>query len=177
MNTTGRTTARDVAAQYDNHIIWRRFLSYLIDTGAVILCAGIAGAPLPTGHQLPLVAGAVLATAYFVVLEGFYGCSLGRLATFTRVVDQSGMPPGLLKALIRTALRFLEANPLPLGGAVAGLVAGYTPARQRVGDLLAQTYVLRTSDLHLVAPESHRPPSSRDWMTRFEDWQRRNENA
>ncbi|MCP4900698.1 MAG: RDD family protein, partial [bacterium] len=136
-----------------------------------------ASIPLPEGQHLSLIAGVVIASAYFIILEGNWGCTLGRWVTRTRVVDSKGRHPGIGKAVIRTALRFVEANPVVFGGAIAGVVAGYTPARQRIGDLIARTYVLQVSDLHLLLPDNYEAPSSPDWITRFEDWQRNRERS
>jgi uncharacterized RDD family membrane protein YckC len=59
------------------------------------------------------------------------------------VVDETGTPPGLIKALVRTALRLIEVNPLLAGGLpAAGFVAWAGPFRQRLGDLAANTYVV-----------------------------------
>ena len=53
---------------------------------------------------------------YFPVLEGIWGRTIGKLVTGTMVVDISGKPPGIWKAVVRTILRIVEVNPLTSGG-------------------------------------------------------------
>src|SRR5665811_1478683 len=42
---------------------------------------------------------------YFPVLEGVWGRTIGKLVTGTMVVNISGKPPGIWKAVVRTILR------------------------------------------------------------------------
>ena len=62
-------------------------------------------------------------------------------------VDRDGHPPGFAKALIRTALRLIEVNPLLIGGFPAGIVMLATKRHQRLGDPRAGTCVARKADL------------------------------
>lgn len=75
------------------------------------------------------------------------GVSLGKLHTKVVVVDRDGNPPGVARATIRFLLRLLEINPLLCGGLPAGLLASLTPKKQRLGDMLAGTYVVYRDDL------------------------------
>jgi tetratricopeptide (TPR) repeat protein len=91
--------------------------------------------------------GLAAAIVYFVALEGAWGRTLGKLITGTIVVDGSGRAPGMLKAATRTLLRVVEVDPLLIGGIPAGIALLVTKRHQRVGDLLAGTYVVRRKDL------------------------------
>jgi uncharacterized RDD family membrane protein YckC len=84
---------------------------------------------------------------YFPVVEGLWGRSLGKLITGTIVVDNTGRPPGILKAGLRTLTRLVEVNPILVGGIPAGIAVAMSKRRQRLGDMLAQTYVVRVKDL------------------------------
>ena len=56
---------------------------------------------------------------------------------------------------MRTLLRLFEVNPLLLGGIPAAIAVLCSKNRQRLGDMLAGTYVIRTKDLakaRLAAP-------------------------
>jgi uncharacterized RDD family membrane protein YckC len=86
--------------------------------------------------------------AYFVALEAYFGRTLGKLATGTIVVDRNGRPPSLAKAFVRTLLRLVEVNPLLIGGLPAGIALLSTRRHQRIGDVLADTYVVRKKDLN-----------------------------
>ena len=82
------------------------------------------------------------ALAYFPVTEGIWGRSAGKLITGAIVVNEDGDPPGIPKALVRTLLRLVEVNPFLMGGVPAGLCVVATKHHQRLGDLLANTYVV-----------------------------------
>lgn len=79
---------------------------------------------------------------YFTYFESTTGQTLGKRALDLRVVDlTTGRPPTLGKALLRTVARVVDW--LPALYIVGFIVAYATPRRQRIGDLLADTVVLR----------------------------------
>lgn len=84
---------------------------------------------------------------YFPIGEGVWGLTLGKLITGLVVVDRRGLPPGVGRASIRTALRFAEVNPILLGAIPAGICILATEHDQRVGDLVAHTYVVDRKEL------------------------------
>ena len=84
----------------------------------------------------------VLAIAYYVVFELWLAATPGKLMLGLRVRMSDGSPLTLRAALVRNALRVVDAFPyaLPyLVGAVAVWSGGEPP--QRVGDRLAGTIV------------------------------------
>lgn len=89
----------------------------------------------------------VLILAYYVLLEGLTGCTLGKRVMRIRVVDRYGEAPGLSKAFIRSMLRVVDSNPLLLGGLPAALGIVMTERGQRLGDLAARTYVVKAEEL------------------------------
>jgi len=91
-----------------------------------------------------LLAGAIL---YFPVGEAFWGRTLGKLLTGLVIIDRDGRPPGIGKALLRTLLRLIEVNPFLLGGIPAALAVLASENRQRLGDMAARTYVVRSKHL------------------------------
>jgi uncharacterized RDD family membrane protein YckC len=113
------------------------FLALYITVG--VISQGRGGWPLPT---LGLAA-----FAYYVILEGRWGVTLGKLAVKIRVVDGSGAPPGYGRAAIRTLLRLVEVNPMLAGGFPAAIAVWLSKKHQRIGDMLAGTYVLRVEDV------------------------------
>jgi uncharacterized RDD family membrane protein YckC len=60
---------------------------------------------------------------------------------FPRRLD--GRPCGVRESLIRTLTRIIEANPLLFGGLPAGIVVMSSERRQRLGDTLAGTIVIK----------------------------------
>ena len=87
---------------------------------------------------------------YFPILEGIWGRSVGKLLTGLIVVDKAGHAPGFWKAILRTIPRIIEVNPLLIGGIPAAIAVVASKERQRLGDMLAQTYVVKRKDLKTI---------------------------
>ena len=143
-------TAEQVARTQPTSLVFQRWAATVVDTFVFIALFVVLGVLFggEGSWMLPVLAATV--AAYYVVLEGRWGATLGRLATRTRVVDRFGRPPGFGKAAIRTAFRLIEVNPLLMGGLPAGVAVGLSKTRQRLGDMAAGTYVLRTEDVRRV---------------------------
>jgi uncharacterized RDD family membrane protein YckC len=130
-------------------ILFRRWAGCWIDFIAAAICFFIpallfaAISPGMTTASLALTLVCLAAPlAYYIVTEALWGRTLGKLITGTVVVDAAGRKPGFGRATVRTLARLLEVNPFLLGGLPAGLVAAFTQHHQRVGDLMAKTYVV-----------------------------------
>lgn len=54
--------------------------------------------------------------AYYLLMEGLFGFTIGKLVTGTRVVDEQGGRPTWRQVLIRTAMRFVPFEPLSAFG-------------------------------------------------------------
>jgi uncharacterized RDD family membrane protein YckC len=88
------------------------------------------------------VAYGLFVFAYFVLLEGYLGQTLGKLATGIKVVSEAtGTIPGIAPAAVRTVLRLIDGL---FCYAVAFVSVLATAKRQRLGDLAARTLVVRT---------------------------------
>jgi uncharacterized RDD family membrane protein YckC len=87
------------------------------------------------------------AALYFPIAEGLWGRTVGKLLTGMIVVDKAGNAPGIGRAAVRTILRLVEVNPVLVGGLPAGIAVALSKNRQRLGDMLAQTYVVRVKAL------------------------------
>ena len=97
--------------------------------------------------------------ALLVLLQGFTGWTLGKLLTGIRTVQEDGRPPGFVKALVRWLLWIADGFPyfLPLVGFIVGLT---TVGHRRVGDMVAKTFVVRSSAAGspIVVPGLTAPP-------------------
>jgi uncharacterized RDD family membrane protein YckC len=88
------------------------------------------------------VAYGLFVFAYFVLLEGYLGQTLGKLATGIKVVSEAtGTTPGIAPAAARTVLRLIDGL---FCYAVAFVSVLASAKRQRLGDMAARTLVVRT---------------------------------
>src|SRR5215468_1016709 len=98
-------------------------------------------------YQATMLITLAVAVLYFPVGEAFWGRTLGKLLTGLVIIDRDGRPPGIGKALLRTLLRLIEVNPFLLGGIPAGITVIASQNRQRLGDMAARTFVVRSKHL------------------------------
>lgn len=160
------------AMEHPTKVTGRRVVAYLIDTVPAFLLFVLAvrtfGEEVPAG-TLPSsgitanwsfgdtrylaqggAAGKVFLVctlflvANLVVLQGLAGASMGKFVTGLRVVRPDGGPCGIAKALVRWLVMFVDAFPyfVPLVGFVLVLS---TQGNRRLGDMAADTYVVRTT--------------------------------
>ena len=79
--------------------------------------------------------------AYYVLLEGYLGQTIGKWATGITVVSEAaGRPPGMSAAAMRTLLRLVDSL---LSYTVGFVVVLTSDKRQRLGDMAAHTLVVR----------------------------------
>jgi uncharacterized RDD family membrane protein YckC len=137
-----------------NRVLGRRFLATLID---YVVCASILLIPDTVlgnaRYKETLWVWLLLLAAYFPLMEGLTGYSVGKFITQARVVDDLGNVPGIWRATIRTVFRLFEVNPFLLGGIPAGLAANFSKSGQRLGDMTAGTYVVASSAVRDIRRE------------------------
>ncbi len=147
----GRISAGPATA-LDVHVTRRRVLAIITDGlllsvafSAISVLARMVGigeaeAPLFVGYTW---AGSffVLAMAYYALMEGYRGQTVGKMLFGIRVVrEDRGGVPGLKAAAIRSLLRVVDG----LFGYLVGFVAVVASAKnQRLGDMAARTLVVR----------------------------------
>lgn len=86
----------------------------------------------------------LLGFAYWSVLPGVTGWTLGKLATRTRVVGEDGrLPAGIWRNVARQAMGVADYFPYILPGLTGFIVALSTRDHRRVGDIVAKTYVVK----------------------------------
>jgi uncharacterized RDD family membrane protein YckC len=127
-----------------------RFLAWVIDAAAITFTAGFVG-KLAALFQLidPGIAAAVAVISYFVISMGYgmffewrwNGQTPGKRVLRLRVMDLHGLRLQLSQVVIRNLLRSVDMLPAFyfLGGAVSVLA----PKCQRLGDIAANTIVIR----------------------------------
>lgn len=100
---------------------------------------GVASASLGTLGTFALL---IISFAYYALLEGYLGQTLGKMLLGIKVIrEDNGEVPGLGAAAVRTVLRVIDVLPFAyLVGFIAVLISG---KNQRLGDMLANTLVVR----------------------------------
>ena len=96
-------------------------------------------------ESLPLVKAVfffLIYLMYFLVMEALWSRTLGKWFQGLVIRRLDGRPCGWRAALIRSALRIVEVNPLLFGGLPAGLAILNSQRKQRLGDILAGTVVV-----------------------------------
>ncbi|EMA00666.1 Uncharacterized membrane protein YckC, RDD family [Haloarcula vallismortis] len=130
----------------EGDVIWRRVAAIILD----IVVIGIASsAIIGVLGQIRLgvlgnLFGLLIGFGYYIYLEGQYGQTIGKMALDIVVVTEDGDPIKYGPAAIRTLLRIVDVLPaFYLIGFVAVLV---TDRKQRLGDIIADTVVVRAGE-------------------------------
>lgn len=120
-----------------------RILAFVIDNLLAMVAAFLAVAVLKTESPY-LGAGALSLTylGYFFLCEATWSRTPGKYLQGLVVVDPSGGRCGWRRALVRTLVRVVEANPLLFGGIPAGVAILASKRNQRLGDRAAGTLVV-----------------------------------
>jgi uncharacterized RDD family membrane protein YckC len=131
--------------------IGRRVMAQFIDILLVLALIAFTGAIVgftlgrvqpETAQGVVLFLAAAFPFLYFIVLEGFWnGRTIGKMAFGLRVRMADGTPIRFSSALGRNFVRVADFLPF---GYFAGMLATFTtPKAQRLGDLVANTVVVR----------------------------------
>ncbi len=127
-----------------------RFLAWLIDLAAVaVLAAGVSRLLQTTGllstdlmRALSILAFFVVSGGYAIALEWLWrGQTLGKRALRLRVLDAGGLKLQFPQIAVRNLMRFLDA--LPFFYFVGGVSLVLSPRSQRLGDIVANTIVIK----------------------------------
>ncbi|TYQ18202.1 UNVERIFIED_CONTAM: putative RDD family membrane protein YckC [Acetivibrio alkalicellulosi] len=140
--------AEEIAINYGFSIIVMRWAATLIDYFILLVISTISIIILGEGYYETLVFFWLLfIVIYYVVLEGVSGYTLGKLLFRIKVINNDFTVPGIHKSSCRTLLRLIEVNPVLFGGLPAAIIINHTKYRQRLGDVIAQTYVVKVKDI------------------------------
>jgi uncharacterized RDD family membrane protein YckC len=135
-----------------------RFLAWVLDVACIAALLMLAGTLFAAFQVLsPNLVTAVLTLLYFVISIGYgilfewvwRGQTIGKRIFRLRVVDADGLKLEFNQIVVRNLLRFVDS--LPLAYLVGGLASWLSPRCQRLGDLAANTMVIRLP--RLVEPD------------------------
>jgi uncharacterized RDD family membrane protein YckC len=82
----------------------------------------------------------IVIVAYFVLLEGLFGATIGKRLLGLQVVQVSGGNPGVMRSLSRNVLRIIDS--LPAFNILGVILIERSPEKARFGDRLAGTRVI-----------------------------------
>jgi len=117
-----------------------RFLAVLIDSIIIGVVGAILGVIFKNSPGLSGGVTGLLALAYFIVLEATQGATLGKMALGLRVTRTDGAPISWTESIIRNLLRIIDGLFVYLVGAI---LIWTSPLKQRLGDRVAKTVVVR----------------------------------
>ena len=121
----------------------KRMMAAITDNLLAIVLSVLVNGILPMNdNTTSLVVISAVYLGYFVIFESLWAKTPGKMFTGLTIRKIDGTQPGLKEALLRTALRLFEVNPLLAGGLPAGLSIMLTKRKQRLGDLIAGTIVV-----------------------------------
>jgi uncharacterized RDD family membrane protein YckC len=131
-----------------------RFLAWGVDCGIILGLSWATGMVLGLlGLISPDLAQALMALAYFVISIGYgillewiwRGQTIGKRVLRLRVVDAEGLRLQINQVVIRNLLRFVDM--LPAFYLIGGLACVLSRRYQRLGDVAANTVVVRSPKL------------------------------
>ncbi len=141
-----------------------RFLAWLVDSACLAFAAFVLSTLVSVliPFQGDLMAG-LFAVALYALFTGYRiaaewllrGQTIGKRLLRLRVIDAQGLRLGFSQIVVRNLLRFVDA--LPLLYFVGGVLTILSKRSQRLGDLAANTVVVReetfaTPDLERILP-------------------------
>ena len=128
-------TTRVLGGFIDSVIIFVFSLLYVVILGEKFT----DGTHQITGFELILLL--LIIYSYFVILEATTGKTIGKYVARIRVVDEDGKNIGWKKSVIRNFIRIIDFFILYL---IAFFSILLSKQNQRLGDLVAKTYVINT---------------------------------
>jgi uncharacterized RDD family membrane protein YckC len=124
----------------------RRLFAAGIDNLLAMFFGLLAASRLPeiaANDRVGIAVGTYL--LYFLLQEGGWSNTLGKRLFGLRICRMDGSACGWGAALVRTATRVVEANPVLFGGLPAALTGAFSKRHQRVGEMLSGCLVVRTT--------------------------------
>lgn len=140
-----------LCSTYGASIFFRRWVATIIDfliwaglIGTIFIAVEVIGG---TASVVVMIGWFMGLISYYLFLEGYTGYTAGKFFLRIQVVNEQGGIPRFVKSLLRSLVRLIETNPLLFGGLPAGIIVLATSKKQRLGDMAADTYVVKVKDL------------------------------
>ena len=118
-----------------------RFVAILIDTIIIAIIAGILAIPFQS--QLSGAVSLLIFLLYFILLEGAYGQTVGKMAVKIKVVRVDGTKIDYMDAVVRNVLRLIDLIPYFIPYLLGAILIWTSDMNQRLGDRVAHTVVVK----------------------------------
>lgn len=135
----------------DHASVGVRAVAFILDLVLLFVAAYavalLTGGATSTGFELsgiPFLLTVAVWIAYFAVLEKTVGATLGKMVMGLRVVQPDGCSISWSSSIIRNLLRIVDGLFFYLVGAI---LVWQSPTRQRLGDRVGHTMVVKARDL------------------------------
>lgn len=126
-----------------------RFAATIVDTIilfiAAYLMAVITGQTTGSGFNLqgaPALIWFLIVIGYYIVMEAMLGATVGKMACGLRILKDDGSSMDWNSSMVRNVLRIVDGLFVYLVGAI---LVWKSPLRQRLGDRVAHTVVVKKS--------------------------------
>ncbi|MGZ4908024.1 MAG: RDD family protein [Halobacteriota archaeon] len=118
------------------------------NTPSSISVTNTTGIPMVTTTPNPLAAvgaiiSAVISFAYYVLLQGAYSQTVGKMAVKIKVIREDGSKISYTDAAIRTILLLIDAIPYVIPYLLGAILIWTSDKKQRLGDRAAHTVVVK----------------------------------
>ncbi len=130
-----------------------RFIAVLVDSIIIGVIASAISAPFSPNVNITFapnvltsvgaLISALITFIYFVLLEGTYGQTFGKMIFKIKVVQVAGTKITYTEAVVRTILRIIDAIPYFIPYLLGALLIGASDTKQRFGDRVAHTVVVK----------------------------------
>lgn len=171
MSTIRITTSQNIELEYDLSSVGERIVAYIIDM-LIIIAYFILVSILFFNRSLGRASDTLI---YVVILPALFyhlgseilmnGQSVGKKAMKIKVISLDGGSASLGQYLIRWVFRLVDFT---VSSWLAGLIAvAATEKRQRVGDLVAGTTLIRTVPRATFQETLYVPPVPAEYQVRF----------
>jgi uncharacterized RDD family membrane protein YckC len=139
--------------------VGRRFVAIFID-GVLLLVLSGPFADIQRGEGYLRIEWngwrvfwpSLIAVAYYILLEGIAGATVGKFLTGIRVVNEDGTKLGWSGAIVRNVARVVDAFPYGLPYLVGAISVWVSPVQQRLGDRWANSVVVTKESVRTTAP-------------------------
>jgi uncharacterized RDD family membrane protein YckC len=118
-----------------------RFVAALIDAVIIFIIAGILA--IPFQNQLSGAVSLLVFLLYFILLEGAYSQTVGKMAVKIKVVREDGTKIDYTDAVVRNVLRLIDLIPYFIPYLLGAILIWSSDKQQRLGDRVAHTVVVK----------------------------------